>query len=70
MQRAVTTFQQALKLDPQYYDLDGHLDLFVANYVNFDPNLAPAPGASALCKYCGVPVACGPQGMGDGTNIL
>jgi len=52
------------------YDLDGHLDLFVANYVNFDPNIAPAPGASALCKYYGVPVACGPQGMGGGTNIL
>ena len=52
------------------YDRDGRLDLFVANYVNFDPTIAPEPGASALCRYYGVPVACGPQGMGGGTNIL
>ena len=30
------------------YDRDGHLDLFVANYVNFDPAKAPRPGQSAL----------------------
>ena len=30
------------------YDRDGHLDLFVANYVNFDPERAPHPGDSAL----------------------
>jgi enediyne biosynthesis protein E4 len=52
------------------YDLDGHLDLFVANYVNFDPEIAPPPGGDALCRYYGVPVACGPQGFGGGTNIL
>ena len=52
------------------YDLDGHLDLFVANYVNFDPKIAPAPGADPLCRYYGIAVPCGPQGMGGGTNIL
>jgi hypothetical protein len=52
------------------YDLDGHLDLFVANYVNFDLDIVPAPGSSPLCKYYGVSVACGPQGLGGGTNIL
>jgi hypothetical protein len=52
------------------YDRDGRLDLFVANYVNFDPDKAPEPGASQLCRYYGVPVGCGPQGMGGGTNIL
>ncbi len=52
------------------YDLDGRLDLFVANYVNFDPSIVPAPGADPLCKYYGVSVACGPQGLGGGTNIL
>jgi enediyne biosynthesis protein E4 len=52
------------------YDLDGRLDLFVANYVNFDPKIAPPPGGDALCKYYGVSVACGPQGFGGGTNIL
>lgn len=52
------------------YDRDGHLDLFVANYVNFDPKKVPPPGADALCMYYGMPVACGPQGLGGGTNIL
>lgn len=52
------------------YDRDGHLDLFVANYVNFDPRVAPQPGANQYCRYFGVPVACGPQGLGGGTNIL
>jgi hypothetical protein len=52
------------------YDLDSHLDLFVANYVNYDPSIVPPPGGDALCKYYGVPVACGPQGLGGGTNIL
>lgn len=52
------------------YDRDGHLDLFVANYVNFDLHIAPPPGADPLCRYYGLAVACGPQGMGGGTNIL
>ncbi len=52
------------------YDKDGHLDLFVANYVNFDTRSAPAPGDSLYCKYFGIPVACGPQGLGGGTNRL
>ena len=52
------------------YDRDGHLDLFVANYVNFDARVAPSPGSSKLCMYYGLPVACGPQGLGGGTNIL
>ena len=52
------------------YDRDGRLDLFVADYVNFDPRSTPLPGANELCKYFGIPVACGPQGLGGGTNIL
>ncbi len=52
------------------YDRDGRLDLFVADYVNYDPRLAPLPGANKHCMYYGMPVACGPQGMGGGTNIL
>ncbi len=52
------------------YDRDGSLDLFVADYVNFDPRMAPRPGSSELCTYYGIPVACGPQGLGGGTNIL
>jgi len=52
------------------YDRDGHLDLFVANYVNFDPRVAPQPGENQYCRYYGLSVACGPQGMSGGTNIL
>jgi hypothetical protein len=52
------------------YDLDGHLDLFVANYVSFDPERVPKPGESQYCLYNAIPVACGPQGFGGGTNIL
>ena len=52
------------------YDRDGHLDLFVSNYVNFDPDRAPRPGASDYCCYNDIPVPCGPQGYAGGTNIL
>ena len=52
------------------YDRDGHLDLFVANYVNFDPAKAPKPGEAAYCNYNDIPVPCGPQGFAGGTNIL
>ena len=52
------------------YDRDGHLDLFVANYVNFDPAKAPRPGESAYCRYNEIPVPCGPLGFAGGTNVL
>ena len=52
------------------YDRDGHLDLFVANYVNFDPAHAPKPGEAAYCNYNDIPVPCGPLGFAGGTNIL
>jgi hypothetical protein len=52
------------------YDRDGHLDLFVANYLNFDPDKAPRPGDSAYCRYNEIPVPCGPLGFAGGTNLL
>ena len=52
------------------YDRDGHLDLFVANYVSFDAEKAPKPGAAIYCHYNEIPVPCGPQGFAGGTNIL
>src|SRR5690348_4658341 len=52
------------------YDRDGHLDLFVANYVSFDSEKAPKPGATIYCQYNEIPVPCGPQGFAGGTNIL
>ena len=52
------------------YDRDGLLDLFVANYVSFDPSRAPRPGTSSYCRYNEIPVPCGPQGFAGGTNLL
>ncbi len=52
------------------YDRDGNLDLFVANYIAYDPARAPKPGAAAICNYNDIPVPCGPQGFAGGTNVL
>jgi hypothetical protein len=52
------------------YDRDGHLDLFVASYLNFDPATAPKPGQSAYCLYNDIAVPCGPLGFAGGTNVL
>jgi hypothetical protein len=51
------------------YDRDGHLDLFVANYVDFDLKTAPLP-EDGPCTYKGILVACGPPGLLGGKNIL
>src|SRR5438309_2114905 len=51
------------------YDRDGHLDLFVANYISLDLATAPVP-ESGPCLYKGVMVACGPPGLAGDTNIL
>lgn len=51
------------------YDRDGHLDLFVANYVDFDLKTAPVP-EDGPCTYKGILVACGPPGLPGGKNIL
>jgi enediyne biosynthesis protein E4 len=52
------------------YDRDGHLDLMVANYVDFDLSTAPAPGERPNCIWKGVPVMCGPQGLPSAKNVL
>ena len=52
------------------YDRDGHLDLFVSNYIRFDLQHAPVPGENATCNWKGVPVNCGPRGLPTGRHSL
>jgi enediyne biosynthesis protein E4 len=53
------------------YNRDGWLDLFVANYVEFDLAHAPLPSVSIPnCSYEGVAVYCGPRGMVAGVHSL
>ena len=52
------------------YDRDGWLDLFVANYVDFDLGHAPPPGSNQFCFWKDVPVFCGPRGLPPQSNHL
>jgi hypothetical protein len=52
------------------YDRDGHLDLFVANYIQFDLDAAPKPGQNLNCNWKGIPVNCGPRGLPMGYHSL
>ncbi|WP_242617875.1 CRTAC1 family protein [Edaphobacter modestus] len=52
------------------YDRDGHLDLFVANYVDLHLDKLPKPGANPYCNFKGVPVNCGPRGLPMPRNYL
>ena len=45
------------------YDRDGHLDLFIANYLVFDFDKVPSLGKDPACNFKGVPVNCGPRGL-------
>jgi hypothetical protein len=45
------------------YDNDGHLDLYIANYVDLDIHQLPELGSSSFCQYRGIPVSCGPRGL-------
>jgi len=48
------------------YDRDGHLDLFVASYVDYDLKTTPKPGENPNCNWKGIPVNCGPRGLKTG----
>jgi len=52
------------------YTRNGRLDLFVANYVDFNLSTTPAPGQGNSCMWKGVPVMCGPRGLPSAKNIL
>ena len=52
------------------YNRDGHLDLFVSNYVRFSFEHAPVPGANTNCNWKGIPVECGPRGLPTGHHSL
>lgn len=52
------------------YNRNGHLDLFVANYLEFDFEAVPLPGESSVCVWQGVPVVCGPRGLPQGRHLL
>lgn len=53
------------------YNRDGHLDLFVSNYVEFDLTTAPRPSLDVPnCNYEGVPTNCGPNGLGFPQHYL
>ncbi len=48
------------------YDRDGHLDLFVANYLSTTLDKLPKPGTNPDCTWKGVAVNCGPRGLPTG----
>jgi enediyne biosynthesis protein E4 len=52
------------------YDNDGHLDLYVANYVDLDLQQLPEFGQGPFCQYRQIPVSCGPRGLKGGRDRL
>jgi hypothetical protein len=52
------------------YNRNGHLDLFVSNYIRFSFEHAPVPGANSTCNWKGIPVNCGPRGLPTGRHLL
>jgi hypothetical protein len=52
------------------YDRDGHLDLFVCNFVKLDPDQPFPPAVTAMCQWKGIPTMCGPRGLPGDTNLL
>ena len=52
------------------YDRDGHLDLFIATYVDLNVGKLPKPGENPYCNFKGVQVNCGPRGLAMGNHYL
>ncbi len=45
---------------------NGHLDLLVATYLDFDAARVGKPGQNTNCNWKGIPVNCGPRGLPPG----
>src|SRR5581483_5922236 len=52
------------------YDRDGKLDLFVSHYVDFDFDKVAPEGKNPECNWKGIPVECGPRGLGQQPHSL
>ena len=52
------------------YDRDGYLDLYVANYMTFDEKSVPRRGSDPKCRFLGIDVFCGPQGLQGEPDVL
>ena len=52
------------------YDRDGYVDLYVVNYMTFDETAIAPRGKNEKCRYMGVHVFCGPQGLPGEADIL
>jgi len=52
------------------YDRDGHVDLFIARYVDFSYDTVPRPGQVETCSWKGIAVMCGPRGLKTSVNAL
>jgi len=52
------------------YDRDGHLDLFVCNFIKLDPDKLPTAEETNFCQWKGVPTMCGPRGLPGDINLL
>ena len=52
------------------YDRDGNLDLYVANYAAFDEKSVARRGKNPKCRYLGIDVFCGPQGLPGEPDVL
>ena len=52
------------------YDHDGDVDLYVANYVQFDDKTIPARGTTANCRFMATDVFCGPKRLTGDADVL